>query len=138
MAIDPKKWTLKTQEAVNAAMGLAKERSNAEVGPDHVVAEFRKFERRPTDRAAKVERPFRAPATDEHLPDAPAGEIEGIPRAAAVGQDLPPAPVVEEEVLVEHFGALVVVGHGVRLEALGWSDQAGGWCGGRWLSESIP
>ncbi len=38
MTIDPNTWTLKTQEAVNAAMGLAKEHSNAEVTPDHVLA----------------------------------------------------------------------------------------------------
>ncbi|MCP4435264.1 MAG: AAA domain-containing protein [Actinomycetia bacterium] len=36
--MDPNTWTLKTQEAVNAAMGAAKEASNAEVTPDHVLA----------------------------------------------------------------------------------------------------
>ncbi len=38
MTIDPNTWTLKTQEAVNAAMEDAKSRSNAEVTPDHVLA----------------------------------------------------------------------------------------------------
>ena len=38
MTIDPNTWTLKTQEAVNAAMGAAQEGSNPEVTPDHVLA----------------------------------------------------------------------------------------------------
>jgi ATP-dependent Clp protease ATP-binding subunit ClpB len=38
MAIDPKKWTLKTQEAFSAAIDDAKERSNPELTPDHVLA----------------------------------------------------------------------------------------------------
>jgi ATP-dependent Clp protease ATP-binding subunit ClpB len=38
MTIDPNTWTLKTQEAVNAAMADAKARSHAEVTPDHVLA----------------------------------------------------------------------------------------------------
>jgi ATP-dependent Clp protease ATP-binding subunit ClpB len=38
MPLDPNTWTLKTQEAVNAAMTSAKERSNPEVTPDHVMA----------------------------------------------------------------------------------------------------
>ena len=38
MAIDPNKWTLKTQEAFNAAVSAAKERSNPEVTPDHLLA----------------------------------------------------------------------------------------------------
>ncbi len=37
MAIDPKKWTLKTQEAVAAAVDQAKELSNPELTPDHVL-----------------------------------------------------------------------------------------------------
>lgn len=37
MAFDPNTWTLKTQEAVNAAMANAKDRSNPEVSPDHVL-----------------------------------------------------------------------------------------------------
>jgi len=38
MAIDPKKWTQKTQEAVAAAMQDAGGRSNPELTPDHVMA----------------------------------------------------------------------------------------------------
>jgi len=38
MAIDPKKWTQKTQEAVTAAMQDAGGRSNPELTPDHVMA----------------------------------------------------------------------------------------------------
>ncbi len=38
MAIDPNKWTLKTQEAFNTAVGAAKQRSNPEVTPDHLLA----------------------------------------------------------------------------------------------------
>jgi ATP-dependent Clp protease ATP-binding subunit ClpB len=38
MAVDPKKWTLKTQEAVAAAIDLAKAHSNPELTPDHVLA----------------------------------------------------------------------------------------------------
>jgi ATP-dependent Clp protease ATP-binding subunit ClpB len=37
MAIDPKKWTLKTQEAFAAAIDQAKELSNPELTPDHVL-----------------------------------------------------------------------------------------------------
>ncbi|MFM7744274.1 MAG: ATP-dependent Clp protease ATP-binding subunit [Actinomycetota bacterium] len=37
MAIDPKKWTQKTQEAVTAAMEDARGRSNPELTPDHVM-----------------------------------------------------------------------------------------------------
>ena len=38
MALDPNKWTLKTQEAFNAAVGAAKARSNPEVTPEHVLS----------------------------------------------------------------------------------------------------
>jgi ATP-dependent Clp protease ATP-binding subunit ClpB len=37
MAIDPKKWTLKTQEAFSAAIDQAKAFSNPELTPDHVL-----------------------------------------------------------------------------------------------------
>jgi ATP-dependent Clp protease ATP-binding subunit ClpB len=37
MAIDPKKWTLKTQEAFSAAIDQAKALSNPELTPDHVL-----------------------------------------------------------------------------------------------------
>jgi ATP-dependent Clp protease ATP-binding subunit ClpB len=37
MALDPKKWTLKTQEAFSAAIDQAKELSNPELTPDHVL-----------------------------------------------------------------------------------------------------
>ena len=37
MALDPKRWTHKTTEAVQAAMSLATERSNPEVTPVHGV-----------------------------------------------------------------------------------------------------
>jgi len=37
MAIDPKKWTLKTQEAFSAAIDQAKDLSNPELTPDHVL-----------------------------------------------------------------------------------------------------
>jgi ATP-dependent Clp protease ATP-binding subunit ClpB len=38
MAIDPNKWTLKTQEAFAAAIEQAKERSNPELTPDHLLS----------------------------------------------------------------------------------------------------
>jgi len=38
MAIDPKKWTIKTQEAFAAAIDDAKARSNPELTPDHVLS----------------------------------------------------------------------------------------------------
>ncbi len=38
MAIDPKKWTIKTQEAVAAAIDQARGFSNPELTPDHVLA----------------------------------------------------------------------------------------------------
>ena len=37
MAIDPKKWTVKTQEAFAAAIDQAKANSNPEITPDHVL-----------------------------------------------------------------------------------------------------
>jgi len=38
MAIDPKKWTIKTQEAVGAAMERAAAESHPEVTPDHMLS----------------------------------------------------------------------------------------------------
>src|SRR5256714_6684760 len=38
MAFDPNRWTIKTQEAFQAAVGLARERNNAEVTPEHLLA----------------------------------------------------------------------------------------------------
>ncbi len=38
MSLDPNTWTLKTQEAVNAAAQSARERSNPEITPDHLLA----------------------------------------------------------------------------------------------------
>jgi len=38
MALDPRKWTLKTQEAVNAALEQARANSNPELTPDHLLA----------------------------------------------------------------------------------------------------
>ena len=38
MALDPKKWTLKTQEAMAAAIDQAKANSNPELTPDHLMA----------------------------------------------------------------------------------------------------
>ncbi len=38
MAIDPNRWTLKTQEAVAAALQSARDASNPEVTPDHLLA----------------------------------------------------------------------------------------------------
>src|SRR4051794_13507240 len=37
MALDPNRWTLKTQEAFNAAVELARQSSNPEVTPDHLL-----------------------------------------------------------------------------------------------------
>jgi ATP-dependent Clp protease ATP-binding subunit ClpB len=37
MALDPNRWTLKTQEAFSAATELARGRSNPEVTPDHLL-----------------------------------------------------------------------------------------------------
>ena len=38
MPIDPSRWTLKTQEALQSAVELARQRSHAEVTPEHVLA----------------------------------------------------------------------------------------------------
>jgi ATP-dependent Clp protease ATP-binding subunit ClpB len=38
MALDPKKWTLKTNEAFAAAIDQAKSLSNPELTPDHLMA----------------------------------------------------------------------------------------------------
>jgi ATP-dependent Clp protease ATP-binding subunit ClpB len=38
MPLDPNRWTLKTQEALQAAIDDARARSNAEVTPDHLLA----------------------------------------------------------------------------------------------------
>jgi len=38
MALDPNRWTIKTQEAFGAATDLAKAQSNPEVTPDHLLA----------------------------------------------------------------------------------------------------
>ena len=38
MALDPKKWTLKTNEAMAAAIDQAKNLSNPELTPDHLLA----------------------------------------------------------------------------------------------------
>jgi ATP-dependent Clp protease ATP-binding subunit ClpB len=38
MALDPKKWTTKTQEAVGAAVDMARERNNPELTADHLLA----------------------------------------------------------------------------------------------------
>jgi ATP-dependent Clp protease ATP-binding subunit ClpB len=38
MTLDPNKWTLKTQEAFNAAVAVAKDHHNPEVTPDHLLA----------------------------------------------------------------------------------------------------
>jgi len=37
MSLDPNRWTLKTQEAFNAAVELARKASNPEVTPDHLL-----------------------------------------------------------------------------------------------------
>lgn len=37
MALDPNRWTLKTQEAVNNAIAAARSASNPEVTPDHLL-----------------------------------------------------------------------------------------------------
>src|SRR5688572_27177592 len=38
MALDPNRWTLKTQEAINGAIEAAKTAANPEVTPDHLLA----------------------------------------------------------------------------------------------------
>ena len=38
MALDPNRWTLKTQEAFNAAVEAARSAENPEVVPDHLLA----------------------------------------------------------------------------------------------------
>src|SRR5215213_6634862 len=37
MALDPKKWTIKTQEAMAAAIDQAKANANPELTPDHLL-----------------------------------------------------------------------------------------------------
>ena len=38
MAFDPNRWTLRTQEAVQAAVEMARTQAHPEVTPDHLVA----------------------------------------------------------------------------------------------------
>ena len=38
MALDPNRWTQKTQEAINRAVETAQAQSNPEVTPDHLLA----------------------------------------------------------------------------------------------------
>ena len=38
MALDPNRWTIRTQEAFSAATDLANAQSNPEVTPDHLLA----------------------------------------------------------------------------------------------------
>src|SRR5687768_1469311 len=38
MALDPNRWTLKTQEAFNEALSQARARANPEATPDHLLA----------------------------------------------------------------------------------------------------
>jgi ATP-dependent Clp protease ATP-binding subunit ClpB len=38
LALDPNRWTLKTQEAFEAAVGLARGRNHPEVSPDHLLS----------------------------------------------------------------------------------------------------
>src|SRR3954468_23546954 len=38
MALDPNRWTLKTQDAFNAAVDLARSQSNPEVTPAHLLS----------------------------------------------------------------------------------------------------
>ncbi|MGO9341140.1 MAG: Clp protease N-terminal domain-containing protein, partial [Acidimicrobiales bacterium] len=38
MALDPNRWTLRTQQAVNEAGSLARSLSHAEVTPNHLLA----------------------------------------------------------------------------------------------------
>ena len=38
MAIDPNRWTIKSQEAFAAAAELARKENNAEITPDHLLA----------------------------------------------------------------------------------------------------
>ena len=38
MSLNPERWTLKTQEALAAAVERARDASNAEVTPDHLLA----------------------------------------------------------------------------------------------------
>jgi ATP-dependent Clp protease ATP-binding subunit ClpB len=38
MALDPNRWTIKTQEAIQSALDLARARSHAEASPDHLLA----------------------------------------------------------------------------------------------------
>jgi len=37
MALDPNRWTLKTQESINGAIEAAKAAANPEVTPDHLL-----------------------------------------------------------------------------------------------------
>jgi ATP-dependent Clp protease ATP-binding subunit ClpB len=38
MALDPNKLTRKTQEAIGASQGLARERNHSQVTPEHLLA----------------------------------------------------------------------------------------------------
>ena len=43
MAFDPNRWTLRTQEAVQAAVEMARTQSHPEVTPDHLVTALLEF-----------------------------------------------------------------------------------------------
>ncbi|MFV0526605.1 MAG: ATP-dependent Clp protease ATP-binding subunit [Acidimicrobiales bacterium] len=74
MAVDPNKWTLKTQEAMAAAIQRATDASNPEVTPDHVLsALLSQPEGVVLPLLTKVERPVAAlrASTDEALASLP-------------------------------------------------------------------
>ena len=67
MAIDPNRWTVKTQEAFNAAVDRARSANHPEVGPDHLLAAL-------LDQADGIARPLLAKVGVD--PDRLAGTVE--------------------------------------------------------------
>src|SRR6058998_3978497 len=91
MALDPNRWTLKTQEAFQAAVDLARQQHHAELAPDHLLAAL---VRQPEGMVLPVlERAGIAPLTirnrvDEALAKLPKAYGGGEPQLGRAARDL--------------------------------------------------
>ena len=76
MALDPKKWTVKTQEAFAAAIDLAKGRFNPELTPDHLLVAL--AEQEGTVVASVLAKLGQSPGM---VRDRALGQVERLPQA---------------------------------------------------------
>ena len=87
MAIDPNRWTVKTQEAFNAAVDRARSSNHPEVAPDHLLAAL-------LEQAEGIVRPLlsKVGVDPDRLAAAVSGRLEKLPRAygseAGMGREL--------------------------------------------------